>query len=157
VDAPKSEGRHPGSILRSPAVPQLAALALAILLLARNSPRELSARVRSIVAYAPRELAVRRLGGSGAAFDRRFFIFLEAARRKLPKQTSGVVLSMPEPSSAPHYLAAYQMAPVPVAMAPESAPSGWIVARYGADRPAGFRVIAEVPGGALLEPPIPSH
>jgi hypothetical protein len=49
------------------------------------------------------------------------------------------------------------MAPVPVALAPESAPSEWIVARYGADRPPGFRVIAEVPGGTLLEQPIPLH
>jgi hypothetical protein len=154
VNASTVEGRHSGSILRPPVVPLLAALTLAVLFLLRNSPRELSARVRSMLAYAPRELAVRRLGGSGTAFDRRFFIFLEAARRKLPNKTSGVVLSMPEPVSAAHYLAAYQLAPVPIALAPESAPSLWIVARYGADWPPGFRVIAEVPGGALLEPPL---
>lgn len=157
MNGPTDGGRRTRSILDSPAVSLLAALALTVLFLLRNSPRELSARLRSMLVYAPRELAVRRLGGSGTAFDRPFFIFLEAARRKLPAQTPGVVVSMPQPSSAAHYLAAYQMAPVPIALAPESVPSGWIVARYGADRPPGFRVIGEVPGGALLEPPMPLH
>jgi hypothetical protein len=133
----------------------LAAVALAVLLLLKNSPHELAARVRSMRAFAPRDLAVRRLGGSSAAFDRNFFIFLEAARRKLPQGTEGVVLSMADPTPAARYLAAYQLAPVLVAIAPEPAPGGWLVARYGAERPPGGRMIAEVPGGALLEPAAP--
>lgn len=133
----------------------LSAVALTILFLLRNSPRELAARVVSMRVYATRDLAVRRLGGSSAAFDRNFFIFLESARRKLPKGTAGVVISMPEPTPAARYLAAYQLAPVLVALAPEPAPVDWLAARYGAERTAGERVIAEVPGGALLEPAAP--
>jgi hypothetical protein len=133
----------------------LAAVALAIILLLKNSPRELAARVRSMRAYAPRDLAVRRLGGSSTAFDRNFFIFVEATRRKLPKGAEGLVLWMPQPTSAARYLAAYQLAPVLVALGPEPAPADWLVGRYGAERPARERVIAEVPGGALLEPAAP--
>jgi hypothetical protein len=142
---------------RSQAVASVAASALAILFLFRNSPQELAARLRSILAYAPRELAVRRLGGSSTAFDRDFFIFLEAARRRLPRGTPGVVLSMSEPSPAAHYLAAYQLSPRPMALAPEAAPAGWIIARYGAEKPPDARVVAELPGGTLLELPAASH
>ena len=93
-------------------------------------------------AFAPRSLAVRRLGGSSAAFDRRFFIFLEAVRRKSPEGTAGVVLWMLEPTTAARHLAAYQLAPLLVALAPEPAPGGWLLARYGGGRPQGWRVIA---------------
>ena len=45
-----------------------AGLLLALILLGQ-SWTELPRRGRSLVAFAPRELAVRHLGGSGAAFD----------------------------------------------------------------------------------------
>ena len=129
-----------------------AAVVLAILLLWRNSPRELANRWRTLAAYASRELAVRRLGGSSTAFDRRFFVFLESARRRLPPAAAGVAVAVRDPSESALYLAAYQFAPIPVALAPSSVPSGWLLAVYGPERPSGWKVVAEVPGGALLEP-----
>jgi hypothetical protein len=108
--------------------------------------------VRSVAAFAPRELAVRRLGGSSAAFDRRYFHFLESARRQLPKGTAGVALILPRPSQDALYLAAYTMAPIPVAVSRSAVAPGWIAAVYGAERPRGWRLLAEVPGGALMVP-----
>jgi hypothetical protein len=134
-----------------------AAVFLAVVLLARNSPRELAERMRYLVAYAPRELAVRRLGGSSAAFDRRFFLFLESARRSLPKRTRGVIILPPAAGEPALYLAAYVFAPVPVAFAPARVPPNWIVAVYGSQRPGGWSVVAEVRGGALMAPVAPAH
>jgi hypothetical protein len=128
------------------------ATALALLLLARDRPAELAARVRSVAAFAPRELAVRRLGGSSAAFDRKYFLFLESARRQLPKGTAGIALILPGPSQDALYLAAYAMAPIPVAVSRGPVPAGWIAAVYGRERPQGWRLLAEVPGGALMAP-----
>jgi len=137
-------------VSRFPVLARVAAVALALLLLARNRPAELAARWRTVIAYAPRELATRRLGGSSTAFDRRFFIFLESARRALPRTTPGVAVLISRPSEAALHLAAYQLAPVPVILSPGAVPAGWIAAIYGAERPAGWRVLTEVPGGALL-------
>jgi len=108
--------------------------------------------VRSVAAFAPRELATRRLGGSSAAFDRGYFLFLESARRQLPKGTAGVAVILPDPSQEAHYLAAYTMAPIPVAVSRGPVPPGWIAAVYGGERPHGWRLLAEVPGGALMAP-----
>jgi hypothetical protein len=127
-----------------------AAIALAVALLLRNPPRELAGRIRYLRAYASRELAVRRLGGSSAAFDRPFFLFLESARRRLPKGVAGVAISAPGAGEAALYIAAYDLAPIPVALSPARVPAGWVVAAYGRERPAGWKVLAEVPGGALL-------
>lgn len=129
-----------------------AASALVLLLLARNPPRELAERVRFLVAYAPRSIAVRRLGGSSTAFDRGFFVFLESARRKMPRGVAGVAVLVPDPSEAQLYLAAYEFAPIPASLAPSQIPAGWIAALYGTQRPPGWRVLAEVTGGALLAP-----
>lgn len=128
------------------------ATALALLLLARNRPVELVARVRSVAAFAPRELAVRRLGGSSAAFDRGYFRFLESARRRLPAGTAGVALILRKPSLDALYLAAYTMAPIPVAVSRGAVAPGWIAAVYGDERPRGWRLLVEVPGGALMVP-----
>ncbi len=132
-----------------------AAVVLGILLVARISPRELAGRLRFLRASASREVAARRLGGSATAFDRRYFIFLESARRRLPGRPRGIALFVPNPSSPSLYLAAYDFAPVPVAMRPSVVPEGWIAAVYGAERPPGWAVAAEVPGGALLAPTRP--
>ena len=129
-----------------------AAVLLLILLLLRSSPAEWRDRAVSLSRFAPRELAVRRLGGSGTAFDRRYFTFLENARRRLPPQTEGVVI-LGLPSDPPHlYLASYQLAPVAVLVGSERIPAGWRIAVYGAERPAGARLLAEWPEGALMEP-----
>ena len=50
------------------------------------------------------------------------------------------------------FLAAYQMAPLPVRLAPPRPPPGWILAVYGPGRPPGARVLVEWSEGALLEP-----
>lgn len=108
--------------------------------------------MRSVAAFAPRELAVRRLGGSSAAFDRGYFRFLESARRRLPAGTAGVALILRKPSLDALYLAAYTMAPIPVAVSRGAVAPGWIAAVYGDERPRGWRLLVEVPGGALMVP-----
>ena len=125
---------------------------LLVLLLVRQSPREVGRRAISLSRFAPRELAVRRLGGSGTAFDRAYFSFLENARRRLPASAQGVAI-VGVPNDAPYlYLASYEFAPLPVLLSPDPVPAHWIVAASGTDRPAGARVLAEWAGGALLEP-----
>jgi hypothetical protein len=130
----------------------VAAVALALLLAWRALQDPVARRVRSLTAFATRELAVRRLGGSSAAFDRRYFIFLESVRRKLPMHAAGVVVATPAPGDPALYLAAYTMAPIPVALWPASVPREWLLAVYGPERPPGWKVISELPGGALLAP-----
>jgi hypothetical protein len=129
-----------------------AATALALLLSWRALEDPVARRVRSVTAFATRELAVRRLGGSSTAFDRRYFIFLESVRRRLPPRTAGVVIATPAPGEPALYLAAYTLAPVPVALSPASVPRQWLLAVYGPERPPGWNVIFDLPGGALLAP-----
>jgi hypothetical protein len=125
---------------------------LLALLLVRQSPLEVRRRAVSLASFAPRELAVRRLGGSATAFDRSYFSFLENARRRLPASAEGVAL-VGVPSDAPYlYLANYQFAPLPVLASPDPVPSHWIVVVYGTNRPPGARLLAEWAGGALMEP-----
>lgn len=135
---------------------QLAALAaavfLAALLCARISPPEISRRFVLLGHHARQEQAVRRLSGTAAAFDRSFFIFLEAARRRLPPTAAGVAIVGAPATDQVLYLATYHLAPRPVLIAPAALPARWIAAVYGPGRPAGFRVLADLPGGALLEP-----
>jgi hypothetical protein len=129
-----------------------AAALLAILLIARSSPREIARRAVSLDHHARQEPAVRRLGGTAAAFDRPFFLFLESARRRLPPGAQGVAILGAPPTDQVLYLASYHLAPVPVLVAPRAIPAGWVAAVYGPERPPGWRVLAEVPGGAVLEP-----
>ena len=125
---------------------------LAVLLLARASLRETLRRAVSLDHHARQERAVRRLGGTAAAFDRPFFLFLESARRRLPPGATGVaILGAPATEQVLH-LASYHLAPLPVLVAPRAIPAGWVAAVYGPERPPGWRVLAEVPGGAVLEP-----
>jgi hypothetical protein len=135
---------------------QLAALAaavfLAALLCARISPPEISRRLVLLGHHARQEPALRRLSGTAAAFDRSFFVFLEAARRRLPPTAAGVAIVGAPPSGQVLYLANYHLAPVPVLVAPAALPARWVAAVFGSERPAGWRVLAELPGGALLEP-----
>ena len=125
---------------------------LAVLLLARTSLRETLRRAVSLDHHARQEPAVRRLGGTAAAFDRPFFLFLESARRRLPPGAAGVaILGAPATEQVLH-LASYHLAPLPVLVAPGAIPTGWVAAVYGPERPPGWRLLAEVPGGAVLEP-----
>ncbi len=126
---------------------------LAVVFLFRNSPEELRLRLRSLSHYASQDLPVRRLGGSSAAFDRRFFIFLESVRRKVPAETAGLAIYGPAASDRVLYLSSYHLAPIPVLIDPPRVPPGWIVAVYGQKFPPGSRLIAPVSGGALLKPP----
>lgn len=128
-----------------------AALLLALLLFFQPLA-ELPRRARSLAAFASKELAVRRLGGSGAAFDRRYFSFLENARRRMPGSAAGVAIYGAPAGEPSLYLASYHLAPLPVLLAPPSVPPGWVAALYGPERPPGARVLAELPEGALLEP-----
>lgn len=131
-----------------------ASAAFLVILLLQNPPGELRRRI-AVLARAPsRGLAVRRLEGSGSAFDRRYFFFLESARRRLPPGVRGVAIFTPRPTPEALYLASYHLAPVPVLLAPRQVPPRWIAAVYGpAMRPPGWRVLAPVSDGALMLPP----
>ena len=126
---------------------------LLVLLLTANSPRELGRRAEYLGRSAPLELAARRLGGSGTAFDRSFFVFLETLSRRLPRDVVGVAIFTPRPSPEALHLASYALAPVPVVMAPARVPPRWLAAVYDLPPPEGFRILARLPRGALLAPP----
>jgi hypothetical protein len=128
-----------------------AGLLLALVLIAQPWA-ELARRIRSISRFAPKELAVRRLGGSGTAFDRGYFSFLENAHRRLPASARGVAIYGAPPGEPYLYLANYVLAPLPVRVSPESLPEGWVAAIYGKRRPPGARILTEWDGGALAEP-----
>ena len=113
-------------------------------------PRERARRAEVITREANREPALRRLDGSAAAFDRRFFFFLESARRRLPADAAGIALLVPAPTEAHRDLAGYQFSPRPVVPFSSGVPGGWILAVYGDARPDGWRELASIPGGALL-------
>ena len=132
-----------------------AAVLLLALVLASQPWGELSRRVRFLAAFAPKELAVRRLGGSGTAFDRRYFSFLENARRRMPLTTPGVVIAAVPDDGAHVFLASYTFAPLTVTFGPfphERPPHGWVVAEYGTHPTSEAGVIARFPEGALLGP-----
>lgn len=120
------------------------------LLLWRNDPRQLRLRALTLARSAGSELAVRRLHGTGASFDRDFFAFLESARRRLPGGTPGVAILGAPASDRVLYEAGYELAPVPVLVAPDRVPEGWLLAVYGAQRPPGWAVLEPVWKGALL-------
>ncbi len=125
---------------------------LLLLLLRAASPAGLRRRAEFIVHLAPLDLNVRRLNGAAAAFDRQFYVFLESARHKLPPGTAGVALVGAPASNPVVYLATYHLAPIPVLVAPARVPPGWVLAVYGPGRPPGWKVIARVWKGALMEP-----
>ena len=126
---------------------------LLLLFLLANSPRELSRRAAFLARSASLELAARRLGGSGVAFDRNFFVFLESLRRQMPRDVVGVAILTPRPSPDALHLASYALAPVPVLVNPRQVPPRWLAALYGLPPPEGWRIVARVPGGALLARP----
>jgi hypothetical protein len=130
----------------------VATAALLVLFLLQNRVGDLRRRIVFLRHSASQELALRRLAGSGAAMDRGYFAFLESARRKIPPGTRGVAIFLTPPTKPALYLASYALAPIPVVLAPRQVPPRWIAAVYGESPPAGWRVLATVPGGALLAP-----
>jgi hypothetical protein len=126
---------------------------LFVLFLLADSPRELARRAQFVAHSASKDLAVRRLSGSGASFDRSFYVFIESVRRSLPRGAPGVVLSTPRPSTQELYLATYVLAPVPVRLASGSAPPRWLAAIYRQPPPSEWRVLARLPGGVLASAP----
>ena len=129
-----------------------AAVLLAIFFLS-EPPRVLGRRAAFVRATASRPPAARRLAGSGAAFDRRFFEFLEAARRALPPGVAGVALDTSRDTPEELYLASYHLAPVPVVSTAPPVPPRWAAASYGVPPPPGWRVVATLPGGELSVSP----
>ena len=134
------------------AVLGVASTLLLLLLLRDDDPRMLARSAGLLFRSASLDSKTRRLNGMAAAFDRQFFVFLESARRSLPAGTPGVVLLGVPRTNEASYLAAYQLAPTPVLVAPENVPPGWLLAVYGPERPAGWRVVAPVWKGALMAP-----
>lgn len=115
-------------------------------------PKRIANRVEFLKETRRFELARRRFAGSSARADRGFFLFVESARRALPAGTVGVALFAPGKSGSEIYLAAYDLAPLPVRVAPSTIPPGWTAAVYG-EVPAGWTVLRPLPGGALAAPP----
>jgi hypothetical protein len=136
-----------------PVLAWVTASCLLALWLGGTSPTEVARRTRFLRHYAAESLETRRLAGAAAAFDRDYFVFLEAVRRQLPSGTPGVALRSIEPSNRAYYLAVYWLAPTPALPPAAPVPPGWVAAVYGPDRPPGWRVIAPVHHGALLGPP----
>ena len=130
----------------------VATAALLVLFLLQNRVGDLRRRIVFLRHSASQELALRRLAGSGAAMDRGYFAFLESARRKIPPGTRGVAIFLNPATKPALYLASYALAPIPVVLAPRQVPPRWIAAVCGESPPAGWRVLATVPGGALLAP-----
>jgi hypothetical protein len=130
-----------------------AAAVLLLLFFLASSPRELARRAEFLAGSASTDLAVRRANGSGTAFDRSYFVFVESIRRRLPGNIRGVAIFTPHPTTEALYLAAYELAPVPVLLAPARVPPRWLAAAYRVPPPDGWRIVARVPGGSLSAPP----
>ena len=110
-------------------------------------------RIRSLPHFASQEPAVRRMDGSSTDFDRRYFSLLETARPRIPAGTRGIaVFPDGELPIRGAYLTIYEFAPLPTLVAPDRVPDGWLALVYGRRRPAGWRVVEELPYGALLDP-----
>ncbi|MFN2387625.1 MAG: hypothetical protein ABR576_15320 [Thermoanaerobaculia bacterium] len=135
-------------------VAALAAFTLLLFALVRRTTSEdLRGRAAIIRRAFSLSAAERRAAGGATAYDRAFFPVLERARRELPVDARGVALYAPTlPEWGGLYYAVYHLAPVPVAIAPEEVPPGWVALAYRAPGPAGLRVLREWPGGALLVP-----
>lgn len=131
-----------------------AAVLLLALVLASQTWAELPRRVRVLAAFAPKELAVRRLGGSGTAFDRRYFSFLENVRRSVPASAKGVMfVGVPE-DEIHFFLADYQFAPQPMFFGRPGGelPAGWVTATFGPQPAPDVIVLARFPEGYLEGP-----
>ena len=135
------------------AVVFVAAAALGVLLVRRQSLPEVRGRLAYLRASAEQPLAARRLGGSSTDFDRNLFRLLEWARQRLRPDTPGVAVITERPIAGRRaYLAVYHLAPIPTVVLPERLPEGWLLLMQGPRRPEGWRVLSEIDIGALLAP-----
>jgi hypothetical protein len=134
------------------AVVALASALLLLFLLWRADLGRARGRALVLTRSAALDGNVRRLNGTAAAFDPQFYIFLESARRALPPATAGVAILGAPASDAARYLATYDLAPLPVLVAPDRVPAGWVLAVYGPERPSAWKTIASVWKGALMVP-----
>lgn len=132
----------------------LAAYTLLLVTLLRFAPpAELGARAALLGRGFALPHAERRAEGRGTEYDRAFFRFLLEARDLLPLDARGVALYAPDiPEWGGLYLAVYELAPIPVALAPRRLPEGWVALAYGPARPSGLRLVRELSGGAILAP-----
>jgi hypothetical protein len=150
----RNRGRE---ISRASALAGLVAFAgLIAFFLRGDAAREVLGRAALLRRSAAWDLPRRRLEGSAAAYDRRFAALVLAAREALPPGTRGVALYAPAiPEWGGLYSAIYELAPVPVVVAPPSVRPGWVALTYGTPpAPAlGLREIRRLEGGALLAPP----
>lgn len=122
-------------------------------LVRRTGSEDLRGRAAIIRRAFTLSAAERRAERGATVYDRAFFPLLERARRELPVDARGVALYAPSlPEWGGLYYAVYHLAPVPVAIAPEKVPPGWVVLAYRTSGPAGLRVLREWPDGALLAP-----
>ena len=111
-------------------------------------------QARTLAAAANLDPAARRVATAPSRFDRNYFVFLESARRTLPPGVRGVALYAAGADESAFYLAVYEFAPLPVRLNPARPEPEWLAAIYGPARPAGGTVVRELPGGALLAPPV---
>jgi hypothetical protein len=137
--------------LRRAAVAAASTLLL-FLLLRSDGPTELGRRAATLFRSAPLDSNTRRLHGTATAFDRQFYVFLESVRSRLPRGAGGIAILGVPGTDQVFYLATYHFAPIPVLVAPEQVPPGWLLAVYGPDRPPGWKVIAPVWKGVLMTP-----
>jgi hypothetical protein len=130
----------------------VASTLLLLLLLSYDGSTELGRRAGILVRSASLDSNTRRFHGTATAFDRQFYVFLESVRSRLPPGAGGVaVLGVPRTDQV-FYLATYHFAPIPVLVAPEQVPPGWLLAVYGPERPPGWKVITPVWKGTLMAP-----
>ena len=103
-------------------------------------PSELARRVRLVVRDSGKDLALRRLDGSSAAFDRKYFFFLESARRRLPAGDAGRRgFGAPRDGGASQPRAVRVRAAARARGSATRIPEGWVLAVYGAEAPDGWR------------------
>lgn len=131
--------------------------AFAVLLVSLAGPNPVSdvrRRVEALRRSSAWSASDRRLAGMSAAYDRRFFEFVRAARASLPPGARGVALYAPRiPTWGGLFLAVYTFAPVPVLLAPPRVPPGWVALEYASGKaPSALPLLRALPGGAMVGP-----
>lgn len=130
------------------------ALALAWVLGRGLSLPEIGARAAVVFGPSAPSPEARRLAAATTDFDRRYLRLLDWASRHLPERTPGVAVVPERAVTGPRaYVAIYLLAPTPAILTTDGVPAGWFLLIQGERRPAGWRVVAEGPEGALLAPP----
>lgn len=113
-----------------------------------------SARFETLRRTAGENLAGRRLAGRAPAYDRAFFELIRGLPEVLPPGTRGVALYAPAiPTWGGAFLAVYELAPLPVVLAPSRVPPGWVAVAYPPNAaPPGLKPYRALPGAEVLLP-----